>query len=72
MDDWHSVRAALLCEGETSEGGGSGGGGGGGVWPFFLSPLEQHRILKAQSNTKHLDCLMYTLISKTTHIVSKQ
>lgn len=68
MEDWPSVRAALLCEGETSEG---GGGGGGGVWPFFLSPLEQHRILKAQSSTKHLDCLSYTLLSKTTHPVSK-
>ena len=85
LEDWLSIRSCLLCQsredingGVGPVGGAGGGGGGGGVgreggeWPFVLSQGEQQRILKAQKTTNYLDSFTYTLLTKTTHSVSKQ
>lgn len=64
LEDWVCVRAALLHEESELNTGTSND------WPFFLSLLEQHRILKSQTQTKYLDVLTYTLLAKTTHNVN--
>ena len=64
LEDWVCVRAALLHE-ETE----MNVGGGNRDWPYVLTLLEQHRILKSQTQTKYLDVLTYTLLSKTSHNV---
>ena len=69
LEDWPSVKSALACDKSEGEGKGGGGGGGGGEWPFCLSLTEQQKILEAQSSTKHLDALTFTLLAKTPHNV---